>query len=243
MEPMLLSVLQTRSEEFKREQRKSPIWFSELGFEKLEELNMDKSLVPAKPIEMPEEFKRFFDLPAMVGDEKLSDYYDFHSAIGEAVKPIDLIEWIWIDDFVRAEWDVRRNRRIKVDTIKLTEQELIDEAKNEAMMVSIRIEAVRARMLAKAEAENPGKPQKNKKEAKPEVVGPEVPKIKDPYLQAKAFRRCGDELDRIDRWISAGKKERDGALREIDRRRESMARRPEKASSEIIDAEFTEAAE
>jgi hypothetical protein len=32
-------------------------------------------------------------------------------------------------------------------------------------------------------------------------------------------------------------------LREIDRRRESMARRLKKASSEIIDGEFTEAAE
>ena len=107
---------------------------------------MNRSLAPTKPIEMPEEFKPFFDLPAMVGNEKL-------------------------------------------------------------------------------------------------VAMPEVPKIKDPYLQAKASRRCGDELDRINRWISAGKKERDGTLREIDRRRESKARRLEQASSEIIDAEFTEAAE
>jgi hypothetical protein len=202
---------------------------------------MARSLVPAKPIEMPEEFQRFFDLPAMVGDEKLSDYYDLHSAVANAIKPINFLEWNWVEDFVRAEWDIRRDRRIKVDTIKLTEQELIDEAKNEAMMVSIRIEAVRGRMLAKAEAENPGEAQKNKKDAKPEVAKPEVPKIKDPHLLAKVFMRCGDQLDRIDRWISAGKKERDGALREIDRRRESMARRPEKASSEPIDAEFTEA--
>jgi len=204
---------------------------------------MNKSLVPAKPIEMPEEFQRFFDIPAMVGDEKFQDYYDLHSAIANAIKPINFLEWNWVEDIVRAEWDIRRNRRIKVDTIKLTEHELIAEDEAEARMAGYRMAAVRAVRLAEAEAENPGKPQKNKKDAKPEVAMPEVPKTKDPYLQAKAFRRCGDQLDRIDRWISAGKKERDGGLREIDRRRESMARRLEKASSEIIDAEFTEAAE
>jgi len=204
---------------------------------------MNKSLVPAKPIEMPEEFQRFFDIPAMVGDEKFQDYYDLHSAIANAIKPINFLEWNWVEDIVRAEWDIRRNRRIKVDTIKLTEHELIAEDEAEARMAGYRMAAVRALRLAEAEAENPGKPQKNKKDAKPEVAMPEVPKTKDPYLQAKAFRRCGDQLDRIDRWISAGKKERDGGLREIDRRRESMARRLEKASSEIIDAEFTEAAE
>ena len=63
---------------------------------------MIKPLVPAKPIEMPEEFKRFFDLPAMVGDEKMSDYYDLHSAVGNAVEPTDIFDWIWVEDFVRS---------------------------------------------------------------------------------------------------------------------------------------------
>jgi hypothetical protein len=204
---------------------------------------MNRALVAAKPIEMPEEFKRFFDIPAMFGDEKPQDFYDFHSAIADAVKPTDIFEWIWVEDFAEAEWGIRRDRRIKVYTIKLTEQELIAEAESEAMMISIRMAVVRAQMLAEAEAENPGKPQNNKKGPKPEIAQPEAPKTKDPHLLAKVYRRCGDELDRIDRRISAGEKKRDGILREIDRRRESFARRLEKASSDIIDGEFTEAAE
>jgi hypothetical protein len=203
---------------------------------------MKKSLARAKPIEMPEEFTRFFDLPVMVGDEKLSDYYDFHSAIANAVKPTDIFEWIWVEDFVRAEWDVRLNSRIKIDIIKLMERKLIAEDETDAMMIGYR-NVARARILAKAEAENPGKAQKDKKDAKPEVAKPEVPKTKDPYLLARVFMRCGDELDRIDRRIAAGEKKRDGILREIGRHRESFARRLEQASSEIIDAEFTEAAE
>jgi hypothetical protein len=146
---------------------------------------MSRSLVPPKPIEMPEEFIRFFDLPAMVGDEKHSDYYDLHSAIANAVRPTNFFEWNWVEDIVRAEWDIRRNRRIKVDTVKLTEQELIAEAESEARMAGYRIAAIRARTLREAEAENPGKPQKNKKDAKPEVAMPEVPEIRIPTCRRK----------------------------------------------------------
>jgi hypothetical protein len=158
-------------------------------------MNMNKSLVPAKPIEMPKEFERFFDLPAMVGEEKHRDYFDFFSAIADAIKPTDLLDWIWISDFVEAEWDIRRNRRIKVETIKL------------------------------------------------KVANIEVANIEDPYLLAKVFVKYGKEIDPIDRRIAAGEKKRDGILREIYRRRESLARKLEKACSDIIDAEFTEAAE
>ena len=206
---------------------------------------MNKSLVPAKPIELPEEFQRFFDLPAMVGDEKLEDYYDFFNLIANAAKPIDIFDWIWVDDFVEAEWDIRRNRRIKVQIIKLKEEEHITECKREAEFNRYRIDMLHNRMLAEAEAENPGelKRQTKRKVAEPEVAKTEVTNVDDPYLLAKVFMRYGNEIDLVERRISAGEKKRDGILREIYRRRESLARRLEKTSSDIIDAEFTEAAE
>jgi hypothetical protein len=209
---------------------------------------MKKSLVPPKPIEMPKEFERFFDLPAMVGDEKHRDYLDFFSAIADAVKPTDFLEWNWVNDVVEAEWDIRRNRRIKVDTIKLGEQERITEQECQAQFNRIRVEMLRERKLSEADARNPGEPkrQNNKKDTKPEVASTEVAKTevankKDPYLLAKVFMKYGNEIDLIDRRISAGEKKRDGILREIYRRRESLARKLEKACSDIIDAEFTEA--
>ncbi len=109
---------------------------------------------------------------------------------------------------------------------------------------------LREQMLAEADAGNPGEPkrQNNKKDTKPEVASTEVAKTEvankeDPYLLAKVYMKYGNEIDLIDRRISAGEKKRDGILREIYRRRESLARKLEKASSDIIDAEFTEAAE
>jgi hypothetical protein len=200
---------------------------------------MKKSLT-SKAIKMPEEFQRFFDLPAMVGGEKYEDYFEFHSAIGNAVKPTSIFEWIWVEGFVRAEWDVRLNRQIKIDFIKSKEQELLAEQESKARMIRYRIEAIRAERLAEAEAKDPGKAQEDKKDAIPEAVKLEVPKIEDPYLLAKVFERFGDVIDEIDRRISASEKKRDGILREIYRHRESLARRLEQATIEIVEGEFTE---
>jgi hypothetical protein len=203
---------------------------------------MSKSMLPAKPVEMPDEFRRFFDLPAVVRAEKLEDFFDFFNLIANAVKPIDIFDWIWVDDFVVAEWDIRLDRRIKRDIIKLKEEEHITECKREAEFNRYRIDMLHNRMLAEAEAENPGdlKRQTKKKDAQPEVVETEEANIEDPYLLAKVFMRYGNEIDLVEKRISAGEKKRDGILREIYRRRESLARKLEKASSDIIDAEFTE---
>ena len=206
---------------------------------------MNKSLVPAKAIEMPEEFKRFFDFPTMIGDEKVEDYYELHAAIANAVKPMDIFEWTWVNDWALADWDIRRDRRIKIDAIKSAEQELIAEDEQRARMIGYRIEAQRARMLAEAEAENPGKRKRrdNKKNPKPEDAKAEQTKTRDPYLLVKVYLLRGDEIERTDRRISEGRKNRDGSLEKVYQRRERLARMPEKASSEIIDAQFSEAAE
>ena len=201
---------------------------------------MKKSLVPAKRIEMPEEFRRFFDLPAMVGGEKHEDYYEFHSAIGNAVKPTSIFEWIWVERFVRAEWDVRLNCRIKIDFIKSKEKEILDEQESEARMNRLRIEAIRLGRLVEAEAEGPGKAQEDKKHAISDAVMLEMPKIEDPYLLAKVFERFGDIIDEFDRRIAASEKKCDETLSQICRHRESLARRLEQASTEIIDGDFTE---
>jgi hypothetical protein len=83
----------------------------------------------------------------------------------------------------------------------------------------MRAEAFRERTLSEAEAGNPGKRQNAKKGLKAEVAKPlsEVAKIEDPYLLAKVFIQWGNEIDLIERRISAGEKKSDGILREITR--------------------------
>ena len=62
-------------------------------------------------------------------------------------------------------------------------------------------------------------------------------------MLAKGYIRGDYDIDVIDKRIASYEYRRNTALREMYLRSEKMARLLEKASSEVIDGEFTEAAE
>ena len=54
-------------------------------------MKMNRSLVPAKPLEPSKELERFFGDPPLIGNERLEDYLALFSMIAAAVKPADII--------------------------------------------------------------------------------------------------------------------------------------------------------
>ena len=62
-------------------------------------------------------------------------------------------------------------------------------------------------------------------------------------IRAKAYSLCAAELQALDKAIADRELRRMGTLREIYRRDEFLARRLERTSQQIIDGEFSEAAE
>lgn len=62
-------------------------------------------------------------------------------------------------------------------------------------------------------------------------------------MLAWAYMRGAAQIDAVDRRIASYEVRRTIALREIERRDEKLAQKLAQASSEIIDAEFSEAAE
>src|SRR5450631_1088854 len=133
---------------------------------------MSRALVPAKLIKPPKELEQFLDDPPLVGTERREDYDNFFSMIAMAAKPVDAIDWLIVIDIAYLSWEIRRERRIKAEIIKLRQRE----AQSSSDM---------------------------------------------------AMMRAG----------------RNTALREMYLRSERMAQLLEKASSDVIDGEFTEAAE
>jgi hypothetical protein len=196
-----------------------------------------RSLAPANRVEMPEEFKRFFDLPEIVADETHEGYYELHAAIANYVKPADIFGWFRTNDAVEADRAVRYYRRTKALTILSTKKEILEERENKRRLIGYRIEAMRVRALAETEAASPDQlHHRTTEDAKPELAKSEVI-TEDPYLLAEVFLRRGSELERLDKLIADGEKKRDRILRERYRDRGCG---PEAASSDIIDAEFTE---
>ena len=192
---------------------------------------MSRSLLPAKSFDPPKELEKFFGDPPLIGNERLEDYLEFFSVIARAAKPADPIAWFLVRDLADIWWELRRERLIKTEIIKLKQKECTS-----GSLVMTRADFERAKQLAMQQADSPS--QFTRKDSKP------VEKKEDPMvLLAKAYLHGGGDIDFIDRRISALECRRSALLREVDRRNESMARNADRACSDFVDAEFTEAVE
>jgi hypothetical protein len=189
---------------------------------------MTRSLVIAKPSEPPKGLELFLDNPALVGSERREDYDKFFWAIAAAVNPANAIEWLLVKQLVDLSWDIERDRRIKAEIIKLKQRE----AKYPLDMIRFKADLDRLTM----EKENPSTFKKKKPEPEPEE-NDNIP------LLAKALIDGADDINDIDRRIAFSESRRSTVLRELDRYTESLARKLDRASSDIVDGEFTEAAE
>ena len=187
---------------------------------------MSRSLVTAKLIKPPKELEQFFDDPPLVGTERREDYENFFSMIAMAAKPVDAIDWLLVDDVAYLSWEIRRERRIKAEIIKLRQKE----AQFPSKLAITRADFARAQIVAKDPSAF------KKKDLKPEA------KAEDSML-AEGYILGDYDIDVIDKRIASYEYRRNTALREMYLRSEKMARLLEKASSDAIDGEFTEAAE
>jgi hypothetical protein len=189
---------------------------------------MSRALVTATLIKPPKELEQFLDDPPLVGTERREDYENFFSVIAMAVKPVDAIDWLMVIDVAYLSWEIRRERRIKAEIIKLRQKE----ANFPSEMAMMRVNFEREKIAAK----DPSAFKKKdwKPEAKEEV---------SMSMLAKGYILGDYDIDVIDKRTASYEYRRNTALREMDLRSERMARLLEKASSDVIDGEFTEAAE
>ena len=190
---------------------------------------MSRSLVTAEKITPPRELETFFDDPPLVGNERREDFERLFLTIAAAVKPADAIEWMLTRDVLMYSWEIRRERRIKADIIELKRKEALRES-------SFRLTRecyMREQAIAKGEAESSSMFRK-KPEAKKEDPRSGLP---------EAFILGDRDIDVIDTRIASYEYRRNAALRDLASYGEAKARRADKATRDVIDGEFTEAAE
>jgi hypothetical protein len=56
--------------------------------------------------------------PALLSSEDSEIYRKYLLMVAQAVRPADIIEWLWLKDIVDYTWEVRRLRRIKSQLIE-----------------------------------------------------------------------------------------------------------------------------
>ena len=202
---------------------------------------MNRTLVTTKHIRPPKELEALFENVPLVGRERREEYDAFFSAIARAEKPSDAIDWILLKDFVDLNWEILRERRMKVEIIKLNQTEVIsdllkstfDETDRLGSAINRIFSARHEAQLWASDAET-----RNRIDLKLKEKGHEP----DAVL-AKAYLRGARDIDAIDKRIASYELRRNAVLKQIARRSDRKAQKLDKASSDVIEGEFSEAAE
>jgi hypothetical protein len=88
-------------------------------------VTVNRSLVTTQHIKPPKDLEAFFDNPPLVGLERREDYDDLFSLIARAEIPSDAIDWLLLKDLADLAWEIRRERRIKMEIVKINQIEVI----------------------------------------------------------------------------------------------------------------------
>ena len=202
---------------------------------------MIRSLVKPLSIKPPKELAFLWDQLPLVHNEKAEDYYNVLSAIVVAAKPVDAIDWMYLNSVADLVWEIRREQTVKAGIVKLMQKEIVLELLKATHDDPASLDSHRYRIF---DAEEDANRWASDLTAQTEINARLAAKgysVQD--VLAKAYIKGQHHIDAVDRRIAALEARKMTILREIERRNDKLARNLEKSSSDIIDAEFSDAAE
>ena len=171
-----------------------------------------------------------FGPPPLLEGEDPAAYESLLKGVLESVEPEGFIEDMWVRDVVDITWDILRVRRIKARIVNAARATALSE------------------MLEPQLRYEPNKPidrwRAGDAAARKEVLqrlGSIGRNLDD--VTARAFALKLQQMEQIDRLIAQAEARRNQALREIERRRDTLARRLRDRVCVIQDGEFREIAD
>lgn len=208
---------------------------------------MPKPIIKSSKLRPRSDLDRFLGDAPLVGDEKQEDYDAFYSTIVSTMAQPDVINKLYLKDFVDLSWQIRRERLILADIIRLHQKEVVlDLLKTAYSKLSGPIESLKTvdRILGA------------ERDAQRWLVDAAARKEIDADLQARgyssskmlalAYLKGAAEIDAVEQRIASYEIRRLMALREIERRNEKSAQQLKKATAGLIEGElgaFKQAAE
>lgn len=186
------------------------------------------------------ELSQIFGKPALVGPEKLEDYENLFAAVASAIKPPDAIGWLYMKDFVDWSWEIRRERIVRAQTVKHYEKEVVGELLKSVFVSDSQLDAAYYRIFtAAADLELWASSPKCRKDMDRQLA---EQGYDAEYVLARVYDRGGDDIAAIDKRIAAHEQRRSAALKEVGHWSDRLERRL-RATSDVIDAEYTEEVE
>ena len=182
----------------------------------------------APPRRSPPELSALMGPPPLIDGEDGAAYEALYRRLDEAVAPRDALEEIWVRDIVDNLWETLRLRRIKSSLMRSSAHKGLERVITPLAEVYDRSALVEG--WARRKPETVKEVEKLLKQA---GLGPEA-------IAGETLAANIDTFDQIDAMIMRAEARRNTVLREIERRREVLARRLREAAQVIEGAEFSQ---
>jgi hypothetical protein len=193
---------------------KTPKYLVTVPFEKSGD---DSTIAPI----IPENIKKLLGEPTLMAGEYLGDYQEMMDQFAVALKPKDLIEWWWVRDVVDLTWEIVRYRRLRGAAMRARQTRALEDAMFRIMRAQGQANARSIAEGIASDYESLGG------EAVEDGIRRRLNSVYfDPLaVVGAAFMEQVEAVERVDRMIASATARRDGVIRDIERRRETFARR------------------
>ena len=190
-------------------------------------------------VAVPAEVRALLGPTWLIAGEDPDLYERLLAQVGAAVRPIDIVDWLLLKDVVALSWEIQRSRRHRGSVIRM--------GRGKAMAAILEVAMPRLGTIGDFRRDEDhlqlvaqwlnGDTKATKRiEAALAATGFSFDDVAAQSLTVRAV-----ELSRIDQSVERHEARRNGLLQQIERRRVGWSARVQRASEDIVDAEFKEA--
>ena len=190
---------------------------------------------------MPPQIREALGPAPLTAGEDSTLYERMLTEMAIAVAPRDFVEWIWVRDLVDLAWEAARARAAKAVHLQMTKRQGVM-----ALLETCRLggpPATLEQLTARDGLQHRADRIVRSNETELGGFSDELQALglDSRAMAGAAYFAALNGLERLQRMVDLADARRDAALREIDRRRDSLARRARagvERVDEVIDAEF-----
>jgi hypothetical protein len=171
----------------------------------------------------------FAKRPLALGEDK-AEYDELLSKVTAAIRPVDVIETIWVKDITDLTWETQRLRRLKVNFLTRGAQDALEE-QLQAIPEADVIDGVKYSIPSVVACYAKGL-----KQAVTHIYGILATNGLDAdTMTSHAFAFYIDPIERIDRMIAGIETRRNRVINDFERYREGGRRRSRTIADDVID--------
>lgn len=168
----------------------------------------------------------------LIDGESAADFEAFLADCLSAIGPQDAIERVWLEEFVQCTWEIRRLRKFRSSYLHAERQDALYRLLHQLGMELMNAKGIALKWMC------------SDREARRLVDGLlRVNGMSVDTITAKAAIREMRAMETIDKLIASNENRRNSAIRELERRREGLAKRAREfaaMSADLVEADYVE---